>query len=202
MTNLEPFDPELVPGQLQIPSDWKAVFGREAPLIVEVGCGGGRFIIGQAEATPNADFIAVEPAGKYFGKLKARVAKRRLSNLRVFRTDAVDLIASCFPDHCVDTYHVYFPDPWPKDRHHKRRIFSDYFCAQLRRTLKPDGVLMFATDHAEYLSVLMPSLRAALDVTMHPEPWEDAPEGRTNFEIKYIKQGRPIWRLEARVPKA
>jgi tRNA (guanine-N7-)-methyltransferase len=193
----EPYEPELLPGQLAIPVDWTRVFGRVAPLVVEIGCGGGRYLIGQAETHPEADFLAVERAHEYFKVLKERVAKRRLPNTRVMRTDGGDLVANCFGDASVFAYHIYFPDPWPKKRHHKRRLFSDAFCAHLRRTLRPDGTLFFATDHQDYFAEILPRLRAALRVTEHPEPWEDAPAGRTNYEIKYLKEGRPIYRLTA-----
>jgi tRNA (guanine-N7-)-methyltransferase len=183
----EPFDPELVPGQLSVPVRWARVFGRTAPVVVEIGCGGGRFIISQAEAHPDRDFIAVERAHEYFKLLKQRAAKRRLANLRILRTDGGDLVSSCFADRSVTAYHVYFPDPWPKKRHHKRRLFTDSFCAQLRRTLVPGGTLFFATDHGDYYAEVLPRLRAALEVVEHPGPWEDAPQGRTNYEIKYLK---------------
>ena len=196
----EPFDPELVPGQLRVPVLWARVFGRTAPVAVEIGCGGGRFIISQAEAHPDWDFIAVERAHEYFKLLRQRAAKRRLPNLRVLRTDGGDLVASCFADRSVTTYHVYFPDPWPKKRHHKRRLFTDSFCAHLRRTLVPGGTLFFATDHGDYCAEILPRLRAALEVVEHSGPWEDAPHGRTNYEIKYLKEGRAIFRLVARRP--
>jgi tRNA (guanine-N7-)-methyltransferase len=194
----EPLDPELTPGQLSVPVDWARVFGRAAPVVVEIGCGGGRFIISQAEAHPEWDFVAIERAHDYFKLLKQRAVKRRLANLRVLRTDGGDLVTSCFADRSVTTCHVYFPDPWPKKRHHKRRLFTDSFCAHLRRTLAPGGTLCFATDHEDYFAEILPRLRAVLEVSEHPGPWEDAPRGRTNYEIKYLKEGRPIFRLVAR----
>lgn len=197
MAPIEVVDPELLPGQLQIPADWSKTFGRTAPLVVEIGCGGGRFIIGQAEAHPEWNFAAIERAGEYFRILKQRVVRRRLANMCVLRTDAADLIASCFPDECVATYHVYFPDPWPKKRHHKRRIFTADSCRHLRRTLARGGTLYFATDHADYYAVVAPLLREVLEVREHAGPWQDAPTGRTNYEIKYMREGRPIHRLVA-----
>jgi len=188
----------MVPGMLALPADWESVFGRTAPLIVEIGSGSGRYLIGQAERHPERDFIAIEQAGEYLNLMAKRVMKRALTNIRLFKTDGADLIESCFPDACVHEYHIYHPDPWPKKRHHKRRLFSPDFCAQLRRTLAPDGVLFFATDHTDYFEDVQPRLREELNITPHPEPWEDAPEGRTNYEIKYLKQGRPIHRLIGR----
>jgi tRNA (guanine-N7-)-methyltransferase len=178
--------------------NWAAVFGRKAPLAVEIGCGGGRTLIGMAAIRPDWDFLGVERAGEYYRILLDRAGKRALPNLRITRTEAAYLLARFFPTACVSEYHIYFPDPWPKKRHHKRRLFSDSFCQELRRTLIPGGVLNFATDHQDYYTELLPRLRATLKVEEHPAPWPDAPEGRTNYEVKYLKAGRPIYRLIAR----
>lgn len=194
------YDPNLMLGALEVPANWTRIFGRKAPLIVEVGCGGGRYIIAQAEKHPECDFLAIERAGEFFNILHARVAKRRLPNMRVIKADADDMLATLFADRSVRKFHIYFPDPWPKKRHHKRRIFSETFCAHLRRTLEPGGELNFATDHYDYLQDVLPRIRAALPLKEHPGPWEDEPQGRTNYEIKYMKQGRPIWRFSAKMP--
>jgi tRNA (guanine-N7-)-methyltransferase len=162
---------------------------------VEIGCGGGRTIIGIAVARPAENFLAVERAGEYYRVLRDRVTRRALSNMRISRLDADYLIARFFPDECVREYHVYFPDPWPKKRHHKRRLFTEQFCADLRRTLIPGGVLYFATDHQDYYQEILPRLQAVLAVREHPERWEDGPQGRTNYEVKYLREGRPIYRL-------
>lgn len=192
------FNPEILPGQLSLPADWRAVFGRSAPLVVEIGCGKGTWLLGQAAADPDRNYLAIERAWDYFKVLRERAVKRRMPNLRVCRTDAADLIANCFGPQCVSVYHVYFPDPWPKARHQKRRLLTPEFCATLRRTLRPEGELFFATDHQGYAEEAIPALRTAFAVTEHPEPWPDAPKGRTNYEIKYLREGRPIWRLIAR----
>jgi len=181
------------------PIDWAAIYGRVAPLSVEIGCGGGRTVITMAEEHPEKNYLGIEIAGDYYKLLRERAGKRtNLSNIKTARIDAAYLMQKYFGNDCVDEYHVYFPDPWPKKKHHKRRLFSDQFCADLRRTLKPDGVLWFATDHAEYFSVLLPRLRKTLQVEEHPAPWPDAPGGRTNYEVKYLEEGRPIYRLIGR----
>ena len=187
---------ELPPlAELGEPADWSKVYGRPGPLTVEIGCGGGRTIIGMAVARPAENFLAVERAGEYYRVLRDRVTKRALPNMRISRLDADYLINRFFPDNSVREYHVYFPDPWPKKRHHKRRLFTEQFCADLRRTLIPGGVLYFATDHQDYYQEILPRLQAVLAVCEPPEPWEDAPEGRTNYEVKYLKEGRAIYRL-------
>ncbi len=186
---------ELPLGVLGETKDFAKVYGRSAPLAVEIGCGGGRTVIGMAEARPAWNFLGCERAGEYYRLLLERAEKRLMPNFRITRCDATYLIARFFPDASVHEYHIYFPDPWPKKRHHKRRLISESFCAQLKRTLIPGGILYFATDHAEYYEELLPRVRVALAVREHPEPWPDAPEGRTNYEIKYLKQGRPIYRF-------
>ncbi len=195
------FDPEVVNERLHTPEEWSKIFPRSAPVIVEIGCGGGRYIISQAEQHPENNYLAIERANEFFQILKERTAKRKLANLRVCRTDAGFWVMHGFPNQSVSQYHIYFPDPWPKKRHHKRRIFSNAFCEALNRTLKPDGILNFATDHAGYLEEILPVLRANLNITDHPQPWEDAPLGRTNYEIKYMKVGRPIWRFTGKPKK-
>ena len=188
------------PAAMSEPADWSAIFGRPGPLIVEIGCGGGRTLIGMAVARPQENFLAVERAGEYFRILRERVARRALRNVRVTQFEAEYLAGRLFPDECVREYHIYFPDPWPKRRHHKRRLFSEAFCAHLKRTLVPGGVLFLATDHLDYYREMLPRLQTVLSVREHPEPWEDAPQGRTNYEVKYLKAGRPIYRLVGTKP--
>ena len=186
---------EPPPMPLSAPADWQKIYGRSAPLLVEIGCGGGRTIINMALAHPEWNFLGIERTGEYYRIVRARVLRRKVANLRVTRTDAAYLMQSFFPDACVREYHIYFPDPWPKKRHHKRRLFTETFCAELKRTLAPGGVLYAATDYLDYYQEILPRLGAVLAVKEHPEVWEDAPAGRTNYEIKYIRAGRPIYRL-------
>ena len=195
------FDPEVTPEKIAAPEDWKKIFPRLAPVIMEIGCGGGRYIISQAEKHPENNYLAVERANEYFQVLRERTAKRKLPNLRVCRTDAGLWVVHGMAPASVDQFHIYFPDPWPKKRHHKRRIFSPEFCAAAKKVLKPDGILYFATDHKNYLDDVLPVIRETFEMTEHPQPWEDAPEGRTNYEIKYMKVGRPIWRFVGKQKK-
>ena len=189
---------ELELAQLGEPANWQRVYGRPGPLTVEIGCGGGRTIVNMALANPERNFMGVECAGDYFKILRERTVRRAIENLRISRLDAAYLIERFFPDDCVQEYHIYFPDPWPKKRHRKRRLFSAEFCMQLRRTLMPGAVLYAATDYQEYYAEILPRLRAVLEIEERAQPWDDAPEGRTNYEIKYIIEGRPIYRLIGR----
>ena len=185
---------ELPLDQMDKP-DWTEIYGRPGPLIVEIGCGGGRTLINMALAQPKKNFLGIEQAGDYYKILRGRATRRRISNLRIARTDAAYLIKRFLPESIVHEYHIYFPDPWPKRRHRKRRLFTPGFCADLHRTLIPGGLLFMATDFHEYYLELLPQLKAVLQVQEHSQPWEDAPAGRTNYEVKYLKEGRSVYRL-------
>jgi len=196
----ENYQPNLMPGALEIPANWEKIYGRKAPLIVEIGCGGGRYLISEAEKHPEFNYLAIERAAEFFNILLERVTKRRLANMRVCRTDGADLVASVFSPASVRAFHVYFPDPWPKKKHRKRRIFTPEFCTDIWRDLEPGGRFYFATDHRAYLNDVLPVIQAYIPVAEHVGPWEDAPLGRTNYEAKYMKQGRSIWRYIAQKP--
>ena len=188
---------ELPLDTLPEPVDWAAVYGRAVPLVVEIGCGGGRTIMALAVQRPDANCMGIERCGEYYRLMRDRAKRKKLSNFRCGRIDAAFLIKRFFSDSSVREYHIYFPDPWPKKRHLKRRLFNAEFCADLKRTLEPGGTLFFATDHKDYYAEILPLLRGFFNVAEYPLPWADAPEGRTNFEVKYMRAGRPIYRLVA-----
>lgn len=188
---------ELPLDTLAQPANWRDVFGRSAPLVVEIGCGGGRTIMTLAAEHPEFNCLGIERCGEYYRIMRDRAARKKLGNFRCARIDAVFFIRRYFADACVREYHIYFPDPWPKKRHLKRRLFKAEFCESLKRTLEPEGRIFFATDHADYFAEIQPLLKGYFKVREHPSPWPDAPLGRTNFEIKYMQAGRPIYRLIA-----
>ena len=126
------------------------LFAHPAPLEVEIGAGRGEFIIERAAAMPDRHFLAVESAATVAQLIAIRAARRGLANLRVVRMDARPLLALMLPAASVDACHIYFPDPWPKERHFKHRLFVPSFVSSLRRTLKPDAPLFIATDVASY----------------------------------------------------
>ena len=186
---------ELPLDVLPAPADFGAIFGRNAPLVIEVGSGGGRTIMNIASTHPEWNCLGIERCGEYYRIMRERAVRRKLSNFRCARIDAAYLIQHYVTDASVLQYHIYFPDPWPKKKHLKRRLFNAEFCTELKRTLAADGTLFFATDHRDYYDEILPLLRNYFEVAEHPAPWDDAPEGRTNFETKYMKAGRAIYRL-------
>lgn len=171
--------------------DWQAVFGNSHPVEIELGIGKGRFIMAAAQARPQVNFVGVEWAAKYLRIAQARSQKRRLGNLRLVRAEAREFVEFFVPSSSVQAFHLYFPDPWPKKRHHKRRLFNAGFLAEVERALEPGGRLWLATDHEEYFQVMVEVLRANPRFWVVEAGWEGV---KTNYEEKYLTAGKPICR--------
>jgi len=136
----------------------RTLFEREAPLEIEIGAGRGDFILGRAAAAPERNFLAVELAGTIAQLIAVRAGRSGLNNLKIVRMDARTLVNLMLPKATVAAYHIYFPDPWPKERHVKHRLFTPWFAASLRRTLRPQAPLFVATDVAEYAEAIFAML--------------------------------------------
>jgi len=166
------------------------LFERHAPLEIELGAGKGEFIIERAAAIPEHNFLAVELATSVLRVLALHVARSGLANLKVIRADARTLVNLLLPDGSVSVYHIYFPDPWPKERHAKHRLFSPYFVANLTRTLTPDGMVYFASDVRDYAQ----AVRAMLDAGGFSNCSQPVPGAhRSNFGRKYAAEGRAVF---------
>lgn len=173
------------------------VLTREAPTQLEVGAGKGAFILECALAHPDENFIAVERARRYAKLIEERAAKRKLKNIRVVCADAVTFLAQCIPDASLAAIHVYFPDPWPKKSHHKRRIFQAPFVQEVERALEPGGNLSVASDVKSYMELIVecvaqsgPSLAlTARTANVRPAPFPAV----TSFERKYRLAGRSVY---------
>jgi tRNA (guanine-N7-)-methyltransferase len=133
-----------------VPLDWTELFGREAATDVEIGSGKGRFLLALAAIRPERNLLAVERAGHYHRLCCERAARRGLSNIRLLRTTAEDLLFRLLAPSSVATLFILFPDPWPKKRHHKRRLITPGSVAAMAATLRPGGRLLVKTDHAGY----------------------------------------------------
>jgi tRNA (guanine-N7-)-methyltransferase len=168
----------------------KDPFGRKAPLVLEIGSGMGETTAAIAKARPDADFIAVEVHGPGVGSLLNRIAKEGLANVRVIRHDAVEVLARMIADDALAALHLFFPDPWPKKRHHKRRLVQPEFAALAARKLAPGGVLHAATDWPDYA--------AHMDQVFSQESLLQRAEGgfaarpATKFEARGRRLGHPI----------
>ena len=132
------------------PLDAPTVFGRAAPLVLEIGSGMGETTIAIARANPATDYLALEVHGPGVGSLLKSIAAEELRNLRVIRHDAVEVLEQMIPDASLAGIHLFFPDPWPKTRHHKRRLVQPPFAALAARKLAPGGLLHTATDWQDY----------------------------------------------------
>jgi tRNA (guanine-N7-)-methyltransferase len=209
-----PEDVDLDLDACAIPLDWPALFGRTAPVQVEIGSGKGRFLNALAEAHPERDLLAVERAAKYHRLECRRAARRGLANIRVVRTTAEDLLLRLLAPASVEAIYVLFPDPWPKKRHHKRRLITVPTVLAMARALTPGGRLLIKTDHAGYAEVIDEVLaRVVAGEVSEPVPHADPEPGPTDrppvlrrldpaaafdglplsgFEVKYQAECRPI----------
>jgi tRNA (guanine-N7-)-methyltransferase len=187
------WDPMLPGRGLPRPLDWGVVFGSEGPVEIEIGSGKGTFLVEAAEARPDHHFLSIEWALPYAEHLADRVRRRGLENVRVARADAARFLAEHVPAGSVRVLHVYFPDPWPKKRHHKRRLMQPGFIEAAAEALEPGGELRFVSDHAEYFEEARSALAANPDLAEAPVLEEEMTD-LTNYERKYRAEGRPIHR--------
>jgi tRNA (guanine-N7-)-methyltransferase len=183
--------------------DFFRLFGRSGPLHIEIGSGKGTFLLNQAGTLPDDNFLGIEWARKYYRYTVDRIGRWGLTNVRIIRTDAAVFIRDFVPDSCVDCFHIYFPDPWPKKRHHKRRFVCTDNLEHLVRCLKAGGQLRIATDHADYFEQIKTVLAARDDILEKIDfaPAAGADTGEwvgTNFERKYLKDNRPVYTLAAK----
>ncbi len=183
--------------------DFVQLFGRSGPVHIEIGSGRGTFLLNQAGTLPGDNFLGIEWARKYYRYAVDRIGRWGLTNIRIIRTDAVVFIRDFVPDNCIECFHIYFPDPWPKKRHHKRRFLCPANLEHLIRCLKTGGQLRIATDHADYFEQIKTVLAARSDILEEIDfaPASGAETGEwvgTNFERKYLKNNRPIFTLAAR----
>lgn len=177
---------------VSIPLDCASIFGADRPLHLEIGAGKGRFLLEMASQHPDWSFLAVERAGKYHSLICDKVLRRGFENIRLLRTTAEDLLFRLLQPECVDALYVLFPDPWPKKRHHKRRLIQPEVSRAMVRCLKPGGALLVKSDHAPYAAVISEVLDSTQDLhkTDPREAFDHLP--LTGFETKYRIEGRPI----------
>jgi tRNA (guanine-N7-)-methyltransferase len=187
------------------PMTW---FDTPGPFELEIGCGKGGFLLSRARASPHLRLLGIEWANKFFKYAADRMARHsaaqrlRAGNVRVMRTDAAHFVRHHLPPACVEVLHLYHPDPWPKKRHHKRRLIQPDFVEAAIRVIAPGGRWLVQSDHAEYYEQIERLLGARLELAAiewteaeaDPEPnWQG-----TNFEIKYAREGRTIHRAAFR----
>ena len=180
-----------------VPMQPEAVFGRQAPLVVEIGFGMGDSLLEMAAAHPDTDFIGIEVHEPGVGRVVFHVQDRGLKNLRVYRVDAVEVLTHCIPDGSVDRLQLYFPDPWHKKKHHKRRLVQIEFAALVRQKLKEDGQWHIATDwenYAEHCIEVMSTAEGYSNVAGE-KLFVEKPDYRpqTKFERRGERLGHGVW---------
>lgn len=179
-------------------------FGREAPFEVEIGSGKGLFMQSASTEHPDRNFLGIEMARKYARHAAGRLAKRDLTNAKMISGDGLRVFREFLSDECVDAVHVYFPDPWWKDRHRKRRVMKPEFLRDIQRVLVPGGTLHFWTDVDEYFQTTLEML--ASEVTLEgplevaERPAEHDLDYRTHFERRMRLHDKPVYRSEFRKP--
>lgn len=174
-------------------------FDSSGPLEMEIGSGKGGFLLSRAKAHPEVRLLGIEWANKYFKYAVDRMIRWGIGNVRIMRTDGRCFVVRHLASSCVDVLHVYHPDPWPKKRHHKRRLIQDDFVGAAIAALKPGGQWLIQSDHAEYFGWIrerldaQPALKEIEWELASARPGEDW--SGTNYEIKYAREGREIYRV-------
>ena len=182
--------------------DLDAVYGRSAPRLLEVGFGNGATLIEMAASRPDADFLGIEVHPPGIGHLLLGIEARGLINVRIIAHDAVEVLQHQVPPASLDEVLLYFPDPWPKKRHHKRRIVQPAFAALLADRLTPGGVLRVATDWEPYAEWILEVLNAepGLVNAASDRRWleRQVGGGSTRFEARGRRLGHRVFDLEFR----
>src|SRR5262249_8992936 len=150
--------------------DFSTVFGNDHPVEMEVGFGKGLFLVTASAARPEINFLGVEVERKYVLFTATRLAKRHRTNVRLVCGDARRVLPGFLPDGCVQAVHVYFPDPWWKNRHRKRRLFTEEFAAQAARVLRRGGHLHLVSDVEDYFQIMTGLLEHQPDLQRLPPP--------------------------------
>jgi len=174
--------------------DLGALFGRSAPKILEIGYGMGETTAAIAEAHPENDYLGIEVHTPGVGNLLQLIAARNLPNIRVVQHDAVEVLAHMIAPDTLDAAHIFFPDPWPKKRHHKRRLLQPPFVALLASRLKSGAYLHVATDWEDYAAQILEVLAAEPALVNTAEGYAARPEYRplTKFEQRGLKLGHAV----------
>jgi tRNA (guanine-N7-)-methyltransferase len=180
------------------PLDFAEMFGNTRPVEIEIGTGKGTFLLARAKARPEVNFLGIEYAKAYAIYTADRFRRAKLENVRMLRTEAAALFKTAIPPRSLQRLHIYYPDPWPKRRHNRRRLIQPPFVDLVREALTPGGQLIVITDHFDYARHIRRVLHEAPGFSRIAVPRMTDAEGElvgTNFERKYIAQGRPSYAL-------
>jgi tRNA (guanine-N7-)-methyltransferase len=181
---------------------WAALFGNERPVELEIGTGKAGFLLERARAHPERNFLGIERAGEYYRFAVDRMQRWKVPNVRMLRIDAEHFMRVLCPRDSVLALHVYHPDPWPKKRHHKRRLFRKPFVDAAAACLVPGGRIAVQTDHADYFEQIRAVLLAHTELVEvpfdDPDFGVEAERVATNFAVKYLREGRQLYQIAVR----
>jgi tRNA (guanine-N7-)-methyltransferase len=195
-----PGDHGIVAGAAPRPCSSGSLFGNDRPLELEIGSGKGTFLLAESGARPDVNFLGIEYARRYWIFAADRLRRAGRENARVVLGEASSFVREFLENESLSAIHVYFPDPWPKTRHRRRRLIQSLFVEVLASKLKPGARLSIATDHLEYFRQMEASVRASVLVEVDFQRSTAALESEivgSNFERKYLREGRSIYRLAA-----
>lgn len=167
------------------------VFPKDNPLEIDIGCGKGRFLLSRAKSYPETNFIGIDRMNGRLGKLDRKIMRANLNNVRLIELEAAYVITELLPADIISTYYIFFPDPWPKRRHHRRRLMNTEFLDALHRTLITGGTVNFSTDHLDYFEEGK-KLLAADKRFKKIETFQRSESEKTDFELIFTNQGLPI----------
>lgn len=190
--------PESLNGKI----DFAALFGRNGAIHIEIGSGRGAFLLNQALNYPQINFLGIEWASRYYRYAVDRMGRWNIAYVKIIRTEAASFLEKNIADGCVDCFHIYFPDPWPKVRHRRRRFFNEANLNRMVRCLKNGGIIQAATDYADYFEQIQNLIEAMADLEVIPfQPATGTQQGElvgSNFERKYLKDSRPVLTIAAK----
>ncbi len=179
--------------------DYAQVFNREAPLIVEIGFGNGSSLAAMAEANPDLNYLGIEVHRPGIGHLMLLLEQKGIKNVKIYHHDAIEILEQKIPDHSLTGIHLFFPDPWHKRRHHKRRIVRPSFIDLLNKKLMSGGYFHAATDWEHYAGEMLKVLQTSnhLANTSTDKKYCERPDYRplTKFESRGIRLGHGVWDL-------
>jgi tRNA (guanine-N7-)-methyltransferase len=182
------------------PIDFAQLYGNTNPVETEIGMGKGTFLTEQAKARPDVNFFGIEYARWFWRFASDRLRRHGCNNARTVRAEASFFLTEFVPNASISVVHIYFPDPWPKKRHHKRRLIQGPFMKQVERVLVAGGRLQTVTDHQDYFEQIEQVVKSSgMTVVDYNRPGS-AGDGEfvgTNFERKYRREGRPFYAIAA-----
>ncbi len=169
----------------------EGLFNQEQPVEIDIGCGKGRFLLSRAASHQETNFIGIDRMNGRLGKLDRKIMRADLKNVRLIKMEAAYVITELLPPEITSTYYIFFPDPWPKRRHHRRRLMNPDFLDALHRTLITGGRVNFSTDHLDYFEAGRKLLRADKRFE-ETETFQRSESEKTDFELIFTNQNLPI----------